>query len=126
LVEHVIGNDEVSSSILLNGSDMSFEAPNNNELVERSVLVDALKTRGIEDSETRELLIRWTEEQERKVEELRTREAQIQFEINRAELYIDSGFHDEGRGALEDALIIASQEELGELVEMIESKLSSL
>jgi hypothetical protein len=105
---------------------MSIEGGLNQESMERTVLVDVLKTRGIEDVEARELLVAWTEKQEQKVESAGTREAQIQFEIDRAELYIESGFKDDGAQALEDALTIATQEGLEDLVKLIEEKLSSI
>lgn len=98
----------------------------NQELVSREVLVGVLKERGLDDAETREMLIRWTEEQERIVEQEGTREAQLNFEIQRAELYCDAGFIEDGRQAFEDALTIAIQEGLDSFVNQIEQKLSTL
>ena len=104
---------------------MSMESGPNQESMERDVLVDALKTKGIDDVEARELLVAWTEKQEQKVETIGTREAQIQFEIDRAELYIEAGFKDDGIQALEDALTIATNEGLEDLVKLIEERLST-
>lgn len=103
-----------------------MEGFSNQESVSREVLVEVLKERGLDDIETREMLIRWTEEQERIVEQEGTREAQLNFEIQRAELYLDAGFVDDGRQALEDALTIAVQEGLDSFVDQIEQKLSVL
>lgn len=105
---------------------MSYESFSHNESVEKATLIALLKERGIDDGETKEMLVRWTEEQEKKVEALGTREAQVEFEIERAELYLDSGFREEGVQTLEDALMIAAQEGLDELAEKIENKLSAL
>ncbi len=104
---------------------MSEEALNQVSL-ERLILVAALKTKGIEDTETRGLLVAWTEKREQKVEQAGTREAQVEFEIERAELYKEAGLVDEALVAFEDILTIVTNEGLEELVIKIREKIFSL
>jgi hypothetical protein len=58
-------------------------------------LVRLLKEKGVEDPETRNLLINWTIEQERLVEASADPEASIQFNLRRARLYFEAGYKDE-------------------------------
>jgi hypothetical protein len=85
--------------------------------------VQLLRERGSDDDEARESLIAWTVEKEKMVNELGTREAQIDFEIERAELYAAAGFNEDARMVLDDALMIAEQEGLDGYKEKVARKL---
>jgi len=98
----------------------------NQESQERVTLIEALRTKGIEDKETLEMLIAWTEKKEQEVERIGTREAQLDFEIDRAELYREAGLIEEALQALDDALMIATNEGLGEYSKKIEEKIASI
>ncbi|MDB5254052.1 MAG: hypothetical protein JWL80_118 [Parcubacteria group bacterium] len=69
---------------------MSFESGPTPEQ-ERAVIAEALKTKGIEDPETGELLIAWTEKKEAETFADGSVTAQVQFEIERGKLFIEAG-----------------------------------
>ena len=77
---------------------MSIEGIENSD-AEKTVIVEALRDKGIEDESTRELLIAWVEKKEKELESITDvaehREAQIKFEVERAQLYADAGFMEE-------------------------------
>ena len=98
----------------------------NQESQERADLAEVLKTKGIEDKEVLEMLIAWTERKEQEVERIGTREAQLNFEMERAELYLKAGLIEEAIQALDDAYSIASKEGLSEYVKKIEEKIASI
>ncbi|MBX4200355.1 hypothetical protein KW790_02770 [Candidatus Parcubacteria bacterium] len=102
---------------------MSFENP---ETSNREILIEALKTKGLEDPETREMLIKWTEDKENEVEREGTRDAQINFELERAQLYLDAGYTDDAMQTLKDAMDIATNENRDDLVELVQQKIDSL
>ena len=99
---------------------MSFEEVSQPEN-SREHISALFKERGIDDAEARDLLTQWTISKEAEVEKVGTREAQIDFEIERAQLYKDAGFDLIAFQTLEDALIIAEHEELKEYVLKINS-----
>ena len=98
----------------------------NQESQERADLAEVLKIKGIEDKEVFEMLSNWTERKEQEVERIGTQEAQLEFEIERAELYLEAGLIQEAIQALDDAYIIASNEGLSEYVKKIEEKIASI
>ncbi len=103
-----------------------MEGVPNNESVDRAQLVELLKTKGFEDPEARLLLNAWTKEQEDLVESLDVREAQITFELSRAQLYFDSGFMGDSLQTLYDALYVAQQENVPEQIKIVEKKMIEL
>jgi len=103
-----------------------MEGTPNNESVDRGQLVELLKTKGFEDHETQRILNAWTKEQEDLVESLGIREARITFELNRAQLYFDSGFMQDSMQALHDALYVAQQENLSDQIKLVEDKMGEL
>lgn len=54
-------------------------------------LIDALKSKGVEDPEVFQLLQRWTEQGEKKVAKANIPEATIEFNRKRARLYVKEG-----------------------------------
>jgi hypothetical protein len=101
---------------------MSMEQPPNPESEERAVLVEALRTKGIEDEETRELLIAWTEKQKADAFEIGTREAQVRAELNTAALYAEAGFTKAAQESLVDAYYQAHEDQLEDLEDEIAQK----
>ncbi len=98
----------------------------NPEQLERQTLIETLRTRGFEDAESKQLMIAWCERREAEVSAEGTREAQVNFEIERAEIYQEAGSIEDALVALEDAFTIATQEGLDELAHTIEEKIASL
>jgi hypothetical protein len=128
-VEHFHGKEEVPGSIpglgsmVYTGNMEDFPSPEQNE---KQALIDVLKTKGLEDPESKELMIAWCEKKEAEVTAEGSREAQINFEIERAELYQESGNAEYAMSAFEDALMIAVNEGMEELVQKIEEKITLL
>src|SRR4051812_22887601 len=86
---------------------MSLEQmPSGPESIDRTRVVEILKAKGFEDPESREIMIAWSEKREAEVSAEGTREAQVNFEIERAEIYRDAGNIEYAAGAYEDALMI--------------------
>ncbi|MEK7465466.1 MAG: hypothetical protein AAB631_01680 [Patescibacteria group bacterium] len=106
------------------GSFETIQSPESLDALRTRVL-SALKEKGPEDSETRELLLKWTLEHEALVEATGTSRATIEFNIERGTLYIEAGLMEEGLDTLESALIQAEQEGEDKLREQIIKKLNS-
>lgn len=85
------------------------------ESVNRQELIEALRTKGIKDPETRELLQKWAEAKEAEVMAKNNAEASdnvraaIEFERERAKLYFEAGYINEALDTLEDARLQAHQ-----------------
>ena len=62
-----------------------------NPEINKDAVILVLKNLGIENTGARELLVKWTEQQEQKAEALGTREAQLDFEFEKAEIYFSLG-----------------------------------
>ena len=77
---------------------------------ERAIIVEALRTRGIEDAETRELLNAWLERRENEVFNEGTRESQICFEIEQADIWSEAGNADYAKELLMQILSNLMQE----------------
>jgi hypothetical protein len=83
---------------------MSSEGVPNSESIDRQILIEALKSNGIEDPETRELLQKWLAQKETEAMETGSRKSQIEFEIQQAEIWIESGYADYAADLLEETL----------------------
>ena len=93
----------------------------------RDQVVDGLRSSGIENPEVKEKLIEWTIKQEEKVESAgRTVEARVNFEIERARLYHESGYGGEALETLEAVLYVAEQEKRDDLAEKISDEISRM
>ena len=88
----------------------------------RDIAVEALKNLGFENAEARKLLTEWAIEQEQKAESIGTREAQLDFEMERVQLYFDAGLQDEALQALNDVRDIAIEERADEQLQRISRK----
>lgn len=99
-----------------------FPTPENIEVSDQE-LIDALKSKGVEDPEVSKLLQRWTEQGEKKVA---TPEDAINFNRERARLYVEAGYVEEGLGVLESARIQAWNEQREELFNQIMTEMDEI
>lgn len=112
----------------------SFPTPENKK--SREEILEALKTKGLEDPETKEWLLAYIEESRLEVEKITSKKehyrASIECSINNAQLFYEAGYIQEAFDDLVDTLEIAYQageddlcEKIKTLLEEIEGKLGS-
>lgn len=92
-------------------------------------LVRLLKEKGAEDSEVKKILIVWTIEQEKQVEQLMGdaySRAQIEFNLKRARLYFEAGYTEEAFENFEAARTQAWNEQRNELYQAIMKELDQI
>lgn len=89
-------------------------------------LIRLLKEKGIEDPEARSLLISWTIEQERQVEESVDPEAPIQFNLRRGRLYFEAGYIEEAFENFEAARTQAWNERRDKLYQAIMEEMDKI
>ena len=89
-------------------------------------LVSALREKGFEDSEVREKLIAWTQEQEAWAESVNTSRANIEVNLRRAKLCRAAGKMNEALEHLEDVRIQATQENEGDLLRETEALMDQI
>lgn len=106
--------------------DMPPTGENNQEKIEKEKVLEMLRTNGFDHPETKELVMRWTEQREAEVEKENTSRAAIVFNIERSDLYIAMEDKQGAVECLEDALTQADQENDTELQNQILEKLKSL
>ena len=94
--------------------------PNDKERTD--IIAHAIRTFGFENPDARKLLDEWIIGQEQYVESVGTREAQLDFEIGRAELYFNAGLKEQALEALEDAGYIALEENMSDYRKLIFEK----
>ncbi len=94
-----------------------------NREVSDQKLIDALKSKGVEDPEVHQLLQQWTEREERQV--INPEDA-IKFNQRMARLYIEAGYIQEGLEALESARKQAWNEQRGELFNQIMDEMDEI
>lgn len=99
---------------------------NGAEKIEKEKVLEMLRTNGFKHSETRDMVIRWTEQQEALVEKENTSRAGIVFNIERADLYTAAGDIDGALDCLEDARLQAHQENEEELYNQIMRKMADI
>ena len=99
---------------------------NGNEQISKRQLIQLLKEKGIENLEVKEILIKWTKEQEKKVEESDDSEAPINFNVQRARLYSEAGYYKEAYENFEAARTQAYQEGRDELCQKITEKINEI
>ncbi len=95
----------------------------------RKQLVEALRTKGPEDPEVRQLLDKWTKEEEAKVYEAYdsgSPEAFIELNRKRARLYLDAGYIEEALVNLESAATQAENERMDDLWNNIMDEVDSI
>ena len=96
-----------------------FPSPENSqehtEKVEKEKVLEMLRMHGFDHPETKEMVTKWAEQREESVMEEDTRRAQVLFEIERSELYLAAGDVEGALGCLEDARLVAHQENEHEL-----------
>lgn len=105
----------------------NFVKPENSqEKIEKGKVLEMLRVNGFEHPETRDMVMRWTEQQEASVENENTSRAGIVFNIERADLYLAVGDIDGALENLEDARTQALQENDAELYEQIMKKMGEI
>lgn len=111
---------------------MNFDQPNiptpenNQEKIEKGKVLEMLRANGFEHPETREMVIKWTEQQEALVEKENTSRAGILFNIDRADLYVAVGDTNGALECLEDARMQAHQENEEEIYNQIMKKMDAI
>ncbi|HLB95572.1 MAG TPA: hypothetical protein VJK26_01560 [Patescibacteria group bacterium] len=106
---------------------MEKEPTSENEESPEQQLVRLLKEKGVEDPEARNLLINWTLEQEKQVEQSDDYHfEQIQFNLRRARLHFKAGLVDAAFENFEAALTQAWNEERDELYQAIMKEMDEI
>jgi hypothetical protein len=86
-----------------------------------SEVLEALRTHGLAHEATRELVVRWTEQEERRIEEEpRNKRLPVVFNIQRADLYLIIGDVEGAIECLKDALVQAQGEGFEDLYQQAE------
>ena len=87
------------------------QPPNNFDKIEKETVLEMLRTNGFDHPETKELVLKQTEQREEEVEkDENPNRASIVFTIERTELYLATGDKDGAFQNLEDALDQADHE----------------
>ena len=92
--------------------------------IARQEVVEALRRMresGKDDPEAKELLVKWTIQEEEKVPNMP--EGPIEHNLKRARLYYEAGYHDEALENFDAALYQAEQEVLEDLRQKIENEI---
>jgi len=85
-----------------------------------------LRANGLEHPETKNLMLKWTKQQEMLVVKENVSRAIIIFNIERSDLYLAIGDKDEALDCLEDARLQAHQENETELYSQIMKKMDGI
>ena len=96
------------------------------EKIEKEKVLEMLKTKGVEDPETKALVLEWTKEREVEVAKENTSRASIVFNIERSDLYVAANDIEGAIGCLESALTQAEHENEEELLKEILEKIEKL
>jgi len=99
-----------------------FPSPEKKETSDKE-LIDALKSKGVEDPETFKLLQKWTKQEERRGN---SPEASIELNLKRGRLYIEAGYVQEGLEVLESARMQAWNEQREELFNQIMAEMDEI
>jgi len=96
------------------------------EKIEKEKVLEMLKTKGVDDPETKTLVLQWTKEREAVVAKENTSRAAIVFNIERSDLYVAANDIEGAIECLESALTQAEQENEEKLRKEILEKIESL
>ena len=99
-----------------------FSSPEQSEVSDQE-LIDALKSKGVENPEVHQLLQRWTKQGEKQVV---NPEDAIKFNQRRARLYVEAGYVQEGLEVLESARMQAWNEQREELFNQIMTEMDEI
>ncbi|MDP3764579.1 MAG: hypothetical protein Q8Q95_03075 [bacterium] len=102
-----------------------FNSPENKFITDQEV-IEALRTKGNEDTETRALLLKWTEQNETEANNINTSKANIECIIKQALLYKEAGYVAEALESLENAQLAAFNEKETELYQQIIAIIDSI
>ncbi len=91
------------------------------------ILAKLIAAKGIADSEVQTRLEQWSVDREQGIEMAATKQiqviGQVEFEREKARLWKESGYAEEYRAALEDAVYVAHAEKLDTLAKQIEAEI---
>src|ERR1035437_8525305 len=102
------------------------ELPNQERKIEKSEVIELLRTRGFEDPEVKESVTQWTIQREALVTQEGTATASIIFNMDRADLYLAIEDTEGALETLEDARLQAHQENEMELYNQIMAKMDEI
>lgn len=88
-------------------------------------IIELLKERGMEDTETRELFLAWLQEQEQIAEQAKGNDAYIQLEVRKARLYRAAGHEEEAWNTFNAARRMATQENNRGVLQDIEDEMDN-
>ncbi len=77
-------------------------------------VIDMLKEKGLEDSESLALLDSWTTERQAELDKRFTQQGHVDMEIRRAKIYRDAGYEQHAREAFTDAIDLANNYNLSQ------------
>ena len=101
---------------------MNFEQPKSERKESTEVsdvtLIEILSSRNTDDPELHRILTKWTEQEERKINN--NPESSIRFNIRRGKLYAEAGYIEEALDALDGARIQSFNEKRTELFNEID------
>ncbi|QQR82188.1 hypothetical protein IPJ70_02785 [Candidatus Campbellbacteria bacterium] len=103
-----------------------MEGPPKNEKVEKKKVLEMLRDRGPQDSETMEAVFQWTQQQEALAVQDGTSRGHILFEIERADLYVAISDIEGALECLDDARLQAQQENFLDLYDQIVRKMNEI
>ena len=95
-------------------------------IIDHSEVIEALKAKGPDDPEVKQLVIKWTEQQESIIAEDFKANSRIIFELRRSEIYIAAGDPEYALECLQDALTQAVGEGEVELEQETRKKMFQL
>jgi len=94
--------------------------------IEKEEVLAAIRAKGIEDPEVKALILQWTKEREDERNRAQSARVVVQFEIDRADLYIAAGDIEGAIESLERASELAYGEREMDLRDTIEEKIERL
>ncbi len=89
-------------------------------------LISKLRENGIDDPQSKELLLAWCAAEEARVAELNTSRAGIELDLKKAKLYRAAGFQTEAWASLEAARVAAHNENDENLFEQAEALMNEM
>lgn len=105
----------------------NFPKPENSqEKIEKGKVLEMLRAHGFEHTETRAMVIKWTEQQEALQTNENARKARISLEIERADLYVAVGDIEEAFKCLNQACRQANEEDDEELYSQAIKKMDEI
>ncbi|MBI2406459.1 MAG: hypothetical protein HYV25_02655 [Candidatus Harrisonbacteria bacterium] len=107
-----------------------WETPDSKKIISNGDVVEALKNTSVENPDTQQLALWWAESKEAELDKYgggnARLEAQVDFEIERAEVYLSGGCGQESFDAFQDALTMADGGGRADLAEKIQARIEEI